>query len=206
MKRLLMILGGMCISIVMASAGDRTHDKDSIAGSFGFNLGLGFDANGDYSKTPFVLDLGIIGMDMCFPNHFLFGFGTGLSMMWMNETDRDFKQKYYRNIMRTYAHVGFSIGDYDDFYFKIGPTWDYLMGSKSTLIYGREQYVTTLLDIDDDLYKESAWGLRVGVGICKWVEICYQVGLTKHFQDDPTIHQITVSLPLRIFSQFPKID
>lgn len=203
MKRLLMILGGMCISIVMASAGDRIHDKDSVLFSVGLNLGFGFDANSDYRNTPFVFEP-MFDVEYCFSNNFLFGLSIGWNYLHYSHSESDIKFKTNQHIFRSCPFVGFAIGDYEKFNFKIGPTCDCLFGLKSVCKIDGEKYVDKLSDIDVNSYKYCALGLRMGVGICNILEIYYQLGLTKHMEGLPKAHQVTFVLPLRANSKFAK--
>lgn len=118
--------------------------------------------------------------------------------------DNDYDLNSSQHIMRIFPLVGFAIGDYTKFNLKMGPTLDMLIGSKYVIAYGREQYVTKLSDIDVDTYSFCAIGLRFGISMGELLEIYYQVGLTKHFEDTPTMHQITFTLPLREGYKAPK--
>ena len=191
----------MLIGIGTVSVSARTHDKDSVIFSGGINLGLGFDANGDYARTPFIFEP-MLDVEYCFSNNFLFGLQYGWNYLRMKDSDGDFKTKYNQHTMRCCPFIGFAIGDYDKFNFKIGPTLDLLFGLKSVVSYGREQFVTKLTDYDEDAYDFCALGLRMGVGICGILDVYYQMGLTNHFENNPTIHQVTFVLPLRVNRKF----
>lgn len=181
----------------------ENHARDSVYLSPGLNVGFGFANKGDLPKVPFVMDM-MAGFEVCFPNGFVFGLYGGWDFTHYTSKEDDYKLTSNQHIMRTYPMIGFALGDYSKFNFKIGPTLDMLMGSKSVISYGREQYVTKLSDIDDDAYHFCAMGLRVGFEISETFEVYYQVNLTKHFEDTPTVHQITFSLPLRAGYKAPK--